>query len=538
MQSDDVKPCQVSGAKAAGASRATRGVSIGLVDYGFDLLHPSLLRRSATPTERATSRVSGLLDQNTGVVFEREAGCMPAPHDAPHTMRHALGPLIEAALASGNRAALDQLYDPHAHYYDATAGRHGAHGTMMASIALAEHRLDPSVDLIAVQLALPEAGWREIDADGRPSWLAWDPARTPVWSGWRTYLESPALADAIDWIYEAACRRGDDGVIINLSLGTWAGAHDGRSRVEWKIAEVLARGEVGDGPVAAVVVPAGNAGADRGHASGDVRPGAPWQVTWMFEAGATCVEKLEIWYEAAQPLAVDIAVPGPAETAAVPVGPTAELRCGRGRFGVAEHRVAIGGRLSCVRLSVMPSLLEDDRGPVTVTLTAGDCDATARVHAWIERSGDGRARSWLSPHDPASTLGGLATAPGAIVVGALDTTAGMSPRPFAASGLGPHPWQGRDAVPHLWAPGHRIRAARSKHGDFTLTSGTSAACAAVAGSLAMCLADARTEAQHRGATVRTALRTALAAALDHPGAGEIRSQNRTSPPRQPETQRP
>lgn len=328
------------------------GISIGMVDYGFDILHPSLQRRSVIGPTGMTSRIAALLDQNSGRLLLRDgAGIVPAPSQNTVAAPASLDHLINAASNTGDRAAADRIYDPHRNYYDATDGRHGAHGTMMASIALRPAPFDHpplDVDLIAVQLALPQADWREIGSNGRPSWLTWDPAAMPIWSGWRNYLDNARFADAINWVYEAASRRGDDAVIINLSLGTWAGAHDGRSHVERTIADVVARGAEGDETVAAVVVPTGNAGADRGHASGVVRPGMPWSVEWLFADASSTLEKLEVWYEADRPLTAVVDVGSSVERTMVDIGRTADLRIAGRRFGVADHRFAARDRKSVV----------------------------------------------------------------------------------------------------------------------------------------------------------------------------------------------
>jgi len=203
-----------------------RGIAIGLVDYGFDLAHPAL----RDPRTGGT-RVATLWDQNG-----RETGVLS---------RRRIDALLACDRASGDRDALHAVYDPHAHYYDATAGRHGAHGTLMASIAAGSSAFAtgpaPAATLLAVQLALAETGWREVDASGRPTWLAWSPSAEPVWHGWRDYLSSRALIEALEFLWTEAARRRAPALVVNLSLGAWAGAHDGRSAVEQAIAAIAAR---------------------------------------------------------------------------------------------------------------------------------------------------------------------------------------------------------------------------------------------------------------------------------------------------------
>jgi hypothetical protein len=148
---------------------------------------------------------------------------------------------------------------------------------------------------------------------------------------------------------------------------------------------------------------------------------------------------------------------------------------------------------------------------LSITLRAA-AGRHGKVHAWIERSGDGHPHSSLSPPDPLSTIGGLATAPGAIVVGASEATSGDPtsgrPRPLALSGRGPHPWTG-EPLPHLVRPGHRLPVPRSKTAGMTVTTGTSAATAIVSGDLFRHLAEARRAARADGRPVRPALADAI-----------------------------
>lgn len=473
-----------AGRRARSAEPDGDGIALALVDYGFDVRHPAMIGGSGF------GRLSVLHDQNSHRTF--------CASDLD-------------AMAGDDAVAAYRDYDPHANYYDATAARHGAHGAMMASLAARAAAVP--VDLLAVQLRLAEADWREIDTSGRPSWLEWQRDEVPVWPGWRSYLESQSFVEALEWAVGAAQARGDLALVLNLSLGTWAGAHDGRSAVERAVARLIDRGSNGRGPLLAVVVPTGNAGADRGHASTLLAPNGAWTLTWQIETASIGPHKLEIWCDSDQPPAAEIRVRGQAIATDIAEGVSTEIRLGDTRIGVADARPAASGPLSSIRISaslahvpvVLPRAID-----VSITLRAMS-SRPVRIHTWIERSGDGHPHSSLAPHDPLSTIGGLATAPGAIVVGATDATRNETSgrvRSLALSGRGPHPWTG-EPLPHLVRPGHRLPVPRSKTAGMTLTTGTSAATAIASGDLVRRLAEARRAARADGRPVRPALADAI-----------------------------
>jgi hypothetical protein len=474
-------------------------VAIGFVDYGFDLLHPCL--RSATGE---TSRFRFLWDQN----------CTP---DVRCNGDLALGRLadwdgvrldaeVKAAAVSGSRRALDQLYDPHAN----NCGRHGtvggAHGTMMASIAAATpfagfRGAAPGTELIGVQLALLDADWKEEDRLGQPTWMSWNPTERPTWNGWRSYDDAPQIISAVRYIYDRGCRLGVDALVINLSIGAWAGVHDGTSPVERAIGDLIDYADAafrrGHGPRTIVVAGAGNAGADEGHWTGIVGSSSPQSFDWVMQRCDQTQNKLEIWYEAStQPINIVLTLPDGSSVPLTP-GRTHEIVAAGARIGIADHGLAVRDDRACVRLLIhppffAPALFEGaaDACACTLSLTAGNGNPI-RVHAWVERDDGVAERSWLAPSHVESSLCCLATVPGVVVVGGYDHhLAADEPGILPVSSLGPAPWASGSAarVPHFVAPAHRIWGARSKSRGFCVTTGTSAAVALTSGVIAHHLA--------------------------------------------------
>jgi Subtilase family len=468
-------------------------VVIGFVDYGFDLLHPCLLDAAGTST-----RFKFLWDQNLTPELVRQVHLPPsAMHDYPADV---LNQLI-AASSKDDRSPLDAAYDPHAYYYGRSGVTDGAHGTMMASIAAGTPHMGfrspaPFADLIGVQLAVADTDWREETTAGEPTWRHWSPDSGP-WNGWRTYDGCPQIVHAIRYIYERASRMSAELVIINLSIGTWAGAHDGRSPVEQAIADVIRHGSRPGATACRVVIGTGNAGADQGHFAAKLETNETNVFQWVMNRADTSQNKLEIWYDGG-PLTVSLSDPQGSPSLPINPGPPHPVTLGDRHVGMADHVTNARGALSRVRILLHPPYFAKpaaaDGEHVVWTLTLSNVAAVpVKVHAWVERDDGLVERSWLVPHHRESTLCCLATAAGAVVVsGSNHHTADGKLRPIAFSGEGPAPWtnipaaeavSGTAARP-MAAPAHGIWGAQSKTAGFTTTSGTSAAAALVSGALA------------------------------------------------------
>jgi hypothetical protein len=479
-------------------SQSSGRVVIGFVDYGFDLLHPCLLDPTGTK-----SRFKFLWDQNRAPKLVRQANFpISAVYDYS---ADDLNQLIAAASLQ-RRSGLDAAYDPHSNYYGKSGVIDGAHGTMMASIAAGTaydgfRSPAPFADLIGVQLAVADTDWREETASGEPTWRDWSPASGHQWQGWRTYDACPQIVHAIHYIYDRASAMHAELVIINLSIGTWAGAHDGNSPVEQAITKVIGYGQRPGATACQVVIGTGNAGADQGHFTATLAAGAMTEFQWLMNTVDCTQNKLEIWYDGA-PLTIRMS--GPPGSIPLQISPDAThpIMFGGTRVGLAEHTPAARGSLSRVRILLHPPYCvrsdktSADRLAWTLTLANPAARAAAnptKVHAWVERDAGSTERSWLVPHHLCSTLCCLATATGATVVGgAAHHAAGGAMQPLPFSGQGPAPWAGKTAAAEafgtsgrpLMAPASGIWGAQSKTSGFTRTSGTSAAAALMSGALA------------------------------------------------------
>jgi hypothetical protein len=465
-----------------------RGIAIGFADWGFDLAHPCLMDASGRH-----SRFLSVWDQNRG--------------DGSDLRRKEIDVRLAVAAVAQSRDGIDAALDPHANYCWPQIPEEGAHGTLMASIAAGTpyagfRGVAIGAELIGVQLAMQDSHWKEVDASGQPTWRDWCPTSQTNWDGWRSYDEQPQLVAALDYLYARAKASGVGGLVINLSLGASAGAHDGASPVEQRITDLVAQGTVRGELPTVVVVAAGNAGVDEGHFSAEVLPGRMAELIWRMCIADPTPNKLEIWYRGKGALRVELLLGGAhclssalAQFAIAP-GPTVPLIIGGRLAGIGDHKLGVRNGLSCVRVILHPpyfpdAMPRDAFGDVSFRLqfTAPSDEAEAvHVNAWLERDDGLKERSSLSPCHPMGTLGSIALAKGAIAVAGFDhRESSTGSALFALSALGPAPWPhlAGQRNPHIAAPGLGIWGAKSKTRGFARTSGTSPAAAIASGAVAL-----------------------------------------------------
>jgi len=439
-----------------------RGVIVGIVDFGIDYDHPNF----RDPADPARSRMLCLWDQNSRVQPDA-AGTMP---DVPYGRvfeRHE----IEAAIASGAPGALGGYTEFRGYFLDPQtipmARRAGAHGTLVADLALGNGAgtgtagIAPGADLVFVQLA-----------NGN-------------WQGAADLASSRHILDAVDFVFRLADQLGRPAV-VNVSLGTNGGPHDGSSPVERAIDELVAAK-----PGRAVVVSAGNVEKNF-HTAGTVVPGAETRIGWMIRQHISRNPELEIWYgtgEAGDPSALSIRLLPPPEMSAAPIGPfalgtTTTIRDGAVTLLIARvyHRRSDPNN----GLHHVDIVFEGSRRPGEWTVILESAvPAPVPFHAWIERDMS-RDASFLTTVDATSrrvTLGSLACGSRAIVVGGVARDA---PGWAAWDGSGQGPTRDHREKPDLVAPGVQVPAARSEaHDERTRNDGTSFAAPIVTGAVAL-----------------------------------------------------
>jgi len=514
-----------------------RNIIIGVVDYGFDFLHRCLRDGNST-------RILALWDQNAeagnppGIMDD---GLMPpvefaygAEYDAAAIQRqldHFLAEVAEIgedrATAEHRQAAYDLGYDPAANYYDPAAAQAGLHGTHVTSIAAGSpidgfEGVAPKAGIIAVQLGIASKDWVDGGAGGR---------RWPTGPGndgppsFLQYSDVGRLVDAVQYIVARArslhgAEHPVHGVVVNLSLGTWGGAHDGRSLFEREIDALVTQYEemrrsapVGALPMLAIVCCAGNAGSIANHVQATLTTGQSFSFEWRIDGADQTANELEVWYAPDADVTVTLIAPAgalgeDAVSFAIPRGGAPVLiTAGERVIGYASHHsgtTVTPPRPNHVDVVIDPTAAGGNGGGNqvwTVTATAVDAPAPIELHAWVER--DLGAKSTLfapnidtNSHPAAQTsLSSICCGAKTIVVsgcGARDGNDRFSE--LRLSSCGPRPWVGieppvavlEDATrPHVCAQGGAVRGAKSGTANqIVFMHGTSQAAPQVAGAIA------------------------------------------------------
>lgn len=422
---------------ASGA--AGRGTVIGIVDYGCDFVHRNFRKADGS------TRLVALWDQAGTATPDSPSG-YGAVHEAL---------AIDAALrAKDPYEALG--YRPGAsshgtHVMDIAAGNGG--GTKVAGVA-------PHADIVFVGIS--------------PEDVPWEGANLVE----KSFGDSVRLLEALRFIFD---RAGDRPCVVNVSLGTNGGPHDGSTLVEQGIDDLLE-----EKPDRAVVIAAGNAYDDGIHTAGQVTEGVTIELKWVIPPNDPSDNELEIWYGKGDVFSLTLVDPEGIDRGTVGLGESARLKDDKGDTAVfIAHRRGDPNNGD----NVIGVFLERRFGAGTWTIRiTGVSVSDGRYHAWIER--DDRAPSaFAPPHVHACTLGSISTGRWSIVVGSYDAHKPTRPVSwFSAAG----PTRDGRQKPEVCAPGHDVWAADAE----TMTrsrrdSGTSMAAPAVAGVVAVLLGEAR-----------------------------------------------
>jgi subtilisin family serine protease len=425
---------------ANGAADGGSGAVIGIVDFGGDFAH-----RNFRHADGAT-RLLTLWNQSG-----------PLRHDSPFGYGRRYRPAeIAAALQAGDPyGALGYGPEPD------TATERGSHGTHVMDIAAgnglgsAVAGVAPAADIVFVDPATSDIAWVGEDV---------------VTS---QFGDSVQLLEALRFVFDEA---GDRPCVVNLSLGTNGGPHDGSSLVERGIDALVA-----ERPNRAVVIAASNSFDDGIHAAGTVPAGGSADLRWEIQAGARFQSELEVWYAGGDRFLMELITPDGTSLGAVPLGSNARVNDDDGTtlLFVSHRADDPNNHDNVVALFLERGVPE---GVWTVRLH-GEEVADGGFHAWIERNNISQA-SFAPPHDNSHTLGSISCGRLSLVVGSYD--AHKPGTPLSSAG----PTRDGRQKPEVSAPGHDVVAARSRTGSgVTRKSGTSMAAPAVTGLVALVLAE-------------------------------------------------
>jgi Subtilase family len=350
--------------------------------------------------------------------------------------------------------------------------REGTHGTHVMDIAAGNGAdgqnpmgVAPEADIIFVDPALSDIAWSGEDVVNTE------------------FGDSVQLLEALQFIFQEAGARP---CVVNISLGTNGGPHDGSSLVEQGIDSL-----VDGGANRAVVIAASNSFDDGIHAAGQVPQGGTADVSWQIPDQVVGQSELELWYSGADTFELELLDPDGNALGNVPLGSNARVQDDNGRTLLfVSHRAGDPNNGD----NVIGMFLEQriPSGTWTLRLHGTTVSGDGGYHAWIERN-DPSQSSFAEPHDNTHTLGSISCGQKSIVVGSYDAHKPETPLSWFSS-AGPTR-DGRDK-PELSAPGHDVVAARSRTGTgLTRKSGTSMAAPAVTGVVALLLAEASARGQ-------------------------------------------
>lgn len=418
-----------------------KGVVIGVIDFGADFVHRNLR------TAGGKTRLQAIWDQN-------QPAASPAPGAPAYGVVHRPAQIDAALKKADPYSALGYAVEDEAHgtHVLDIAGGNGK-GTGQPGMA-------PQAGLVFVELAASDIPWSGRNVVGA------------------SFGDSVQLLEALQFIFQEA---GNKPCVINMSLGTNGGPHDGSTLVEQGIDRLVRAA-----PNRAVVIAASNSQDDGIHAMGTVPANGSLDLKLETLPSLPLTEdECEIWYPGARRLSVELIAPGGARVAVVSAGSTVQVQNNAGQVvAVIANRLADpnnGDNMINVWWSrAMPKGLW--------TLRLSSAGAATPFHAWIERNDDAQA-NFATLRVDTHTLGSISCGHDSIVVASYDAHKATTPISwFSSSG----PTRDGRPKPEVAAPGHAVVAARSTSITGTTSmSGTSMASPATAGLVALVLARAK-----------------------------------------------
>ncbi|OMF77885.1 peptidase S8 [Paenibacillus peoriae] len=413
------------------------GVIVGIVDHGCDFVHRNFRR------EDGSTRLIALYDQINRKIYSKQK--------------------INEALQTPNPYATlgydVSKEDPQRR----TRAEHGTHVMDIAAgngLGTGNRGVASHADLIFV-----EPAYFDVSEEGN-------------------FGDSSNLLEAIKFIFSQA---GDQPCVVNISLGTNGGPHDGTSHVEQGI-----DGLVLEKPNRAVVIAAGNSFDDNIHATGSISQGEFVDLHWMFKDGDFTTNELEIWYDGDDEFRLEILNTENESIGSIGLGENESFDEGQIFATQVKNDEENGDNVAMVFYP-----LRGDVSKSTWTIRLHGVRVTnGEFHAWIERDNfqtESDQSSFAPPNNNTHTLGSICCGHKSIVVGSYDAKfIGTPISSFSSSG----PTRDRRQKPEISAPGgtreQPVQAASSRTREKLIgMAGTSMAAPAVTGVIALMLAEAK-----------------------------------------------
>lgn len=332
-------------------------------------------------------------------------------------------------------------------------------------------------------------------------------------------FSTAGVVDAVSYIFQKATALGQNAV-VNLSLGTQYGAHDGTETFDLAMSSLCGAGRI-------VVASAGNEGNQALHAEQLVPPGGPQTVTFTVptytaRGGASNdIIIVDAYYPASANMSVTLTSPGPTPVVLGPIAKGASLNNAAslaGNLYVENGTTPSPGGDVNVYIQIYDSVSSRPPriGNWTVTLTPVSTTASTEIDLWHadhQLGTLGVVPLFMTDVDEAELVGSPGSATQVIAVGAYTTKQvwpsidnnnysfqGSTGVGTVAGFSSPGPNRNNATKPDITAPGTAIvsvlastvlapAALKNPDGVHWTQQGTSMASPHVAGAVALLLAE-------------------------------------------------
>lgn len=421
---------------------------VGIIDYGCDFAHENFLNAGGTTRILSIWNQSGSRSAASPFGYGREISQVEI--NAALQTRDPYGALGYAPRRDSPRSV-------------------GTHGTHVMDIACGNGRgsgvagVAPNAGIVFVDVSHADLPFGDSDVVGA------------------SFGDSTRLLEALKYIFDKA---GDRPCVINISLGTNGGPHDGTTLVEDGIDRLLRQA-----PNRAVCIAASNSFVDGIHAAGSVTQNQHADLHWQVAANDFSPNEFELWYDGADRFDVELIAPDGTSFGRVEPGQTLPLNLGARLVAfVGNRRDEPNNHDNMIGIFLERRFRGWDPSGTWTVRIHGRRVINGSFHAWIERDNDTPSR-FAPPHDNSHTIGSISCGHETIVVGSYDAHKPSRPISFFSSA---GPTRDGRQKPELSAPGHAVDAAHSRTRVGTVQkSGTSMASPAVAGICALVLSEAK-----------------------------------------------